>query len=86
MYFEAGIAMGLGVPVIWTCRNDDIANLHFDIRQYNCISWTKLDNLVKQLQKRILRVVGKGRFRTSPRGLSQNNNQPLVGPKKEITR
>jgi nucleoside 2-deoxyribosyltransferase len=36
VYFEAGIAMGLNVPVIWTCRKDDIANLHFGIRQYNC--------------------------------------------------
>jgi hypothetical protein len=63
VYFEAGIAMGLGVPVIWTCRKDDIGNLHFDIRQYNCIAWTKPDDLARQLRKRILRVVGKGRFR-----------------------
>ena len=66
VYFEAGIAMGLGVPVIWTCRKDDIANLHFDIRQYNCIAWTEPDNLAKQLKKRILHVVGEGRFRPAP--------------------
>ena len=62
VYFEAGIAMGLGIPVIWTCRKDDIANLHFDVRQYNCIAWTKPDNLARQLKKRILNVVGQGRF------------------------
>ena len=32
VYFEAGFAMGLGIPVIWTCRETDIGNLHFDTR------------------------------------------------------
>jgi hypothetical protein len=63
VYFEAGIAMGLNVPIIWTCRKDDIANLHFDIRQYNRIAWSKADDLARQLKKRILHVVGLGRFR-----------------------
>ena len=36
VYFEAGFALGLNLPVIWSCREDDIDNLHFDIRQYNC--------------------------------------------------
>jgi hypothetical protein len=39
VYFEAGFAMGLGLPVFWTCRQDDLDKLHFDIRQYNCIDW-----------------------------------------------
>jgi len=30
VYFEAGFAKGLGIPVIWTCRDDDFDNLHFD--------------------------------------------------------
>jgi hypothetical protein len=32
VYFEAGLAMGLGLPVFWTCRRDDLDKLHFDIR------------------------------------------------------
>ena len=34
VYFEAGFAMGLGIPVFWTVRGttDDI---HFDTRQYH---------------------------------------------------
>lgn len=32
VYFEAGFALRLGLPVIWTCRKDDMERLHFDIR------------------------------------------------------
>ena len=39
VYFETGFAIGLGLQVIWTCRKDHIEELHFDIRQYNCIDW-----------------------------------------------
>ena len=37
VYFEAGFALGLDLPVIWTCREDDMDGLHFDIRQFNTI-------------------------------------------------
>jgi hypothetical protein len=55
VYYEAGLAQGLGLPVIWTCRKDDIEKLHFDIRQYNCIAWEidKLDALAKAVKDRI---------------------------------
>ncbi|MBK9334940.1 MAG: hypothetical protein IPM96_21700 [Ignavibacteria bacterium] len=39
VYYEAGFAHGLGIPVIWTCRKSDFDNLHFDTRQYNHIEW-----------------------------------------------
>lgn len=53
VYFEAGFAMGLGIPVIWTCRRDDLKNLHFDTRQYNHIDWTNTAELKEKLQLRI---------------------------------
>ena len=34
VYFEAGFARGLGLPVISTCRKDAIDDVHFDTRQY----------------------------------------------------
>ena len=37
VYYEAGLAMGLSIPVIWTCREDQISKLHFDTRQYSHI-------------------------------------------------
>ena len=60
VYFEAGFALGLNLPVIWSCREDDIDNLHFDIRQYNCIAWTNESDLARRLQLRIEAIVGRG--------------------------
>ena len=30
VYYESGYARGIGLPVIWTCRKDDMEKLHFD--------------------------------------------------------
>ena len=53
VYFEAGLALGLGIPVIWTCRDDYIDDLHFDTRQYNHIVWSDSDDLLIKLKNRI---------------------------------
>jgi len=53
VYFEAGFAKGLGIPVIWTCRNDEIKDLHFDTRQFNHIEWNDEIDLYKKLVNRI---------------------------------
>ncbi|MGA2193111.1 MAG: hypothetical protein ABSG42_07020 [Nitrospirota bacterium] len=53
VYFEAGFAMGLGIPVIWTCRETDIKQAHFDTRQYNHIVWTASEELYDKLLNRI---------------------------------
>ncbi|OTW86283.1 hypothetical protein BK702_15635 [Bacillus thuringiensis serovar cameroun] len=53
VYFEAGYAMGLGKPVIWTCRENDLANLHFDTRQYSHIVWKDEMELKDSLLNRI---------------------------------
>jgi nucleoside 2-deoxyribosyltransferase len=60
VYFEAGFAMGLGLPVFWTCRKDGLAGLHFDVRQYNCIDWDDPADLATRLRFRIEAVIGKG--------------------------
>jgi nucleoside 2-deoxyribosyltransferase len=60
VYYEAGFAHGLDLPVILMCRDGD--DLHFDIRQYNCIFWQS-NNLVdacERLKNRILATLGKG--------------------------
>lgn len=64
VYFEAGFAKGLGIEVFWTCRKDDIDNLHFDIRQYNCIDWEsdKLEEFKKRIAFRIESVIGHGPY------------------------
>lgn len=53
VYFEAGFAMGLGIPVIWTCRADHIQHVHFDTRQYNHILWERPGDLREKLRLRI---------------------------------
>jgi hypothetical protein len=60
VYFETGFAIGLGLKVIWTCRKDHVKDLHFDIRQYNCIDWTDNPELARRLQHRIEAEFGRG--------------------------
>ncbi|MBJ7963038.1 MULTISPECIES: hypothetical protein [Bacillus] len=57
VYFEAGYAMGLGKPVIWTCRRDHLENLHFDTRQYSHIVWETKEDLREQLLNRIMATI-----------------------------
>ena len=59
-YFEAGFAVGLGIPVIWTCRKDAIDHLHFDTRQFNHIKWEKPADLMIQLADRLEAAIGEG--------------------------
>jgi hypothetical protein len=60
VYFETGFAIGLSLRVIWTCRKDQIKELHFDIRQYNCIDWETPAELAKRLRLRIEAMLGRG--------------------------
>ena len=56
VYYEAGLARGLGIPVIWTCREDMLKDkLHFDTRQYPHIGWKQgdLPQFKQQLMDRI---------------------------------
>jgi hypothetical protein len=55
VYFEAGYAMGLGIPVIWCCHAQEIKDgkLHFDTRQYNHINWETPEELSTRLYNRI---------------------------------
>lgn len=59
VYFEAGYAKGLGLPVIWTCREDEKEKCHFDTRQYNHIFWKTPEELREKLRDRILATIGK---------------------------
>ena len=67
VYYEAGFAHGLNIPVIFTCRKDllDGHHIHFDTRQYPHIAWEKekLEDLREQLKKRISATIGDGPHR-----------------------
>lgn len=60
VYFEAGFMLGLGRPVIWLCEKSDLANVHFDTRQYNTLTYADSVDLQTGLQRRIEAVIGRG--------------------------
>ncbi|MCY4552038.1 MAG: hypothetical protein OXC79_00065 [Candidatus Poribacteria bacterium] len=60
VYYEAGFAHGLNIPVIFTCHKDVFDKIHFDTRQYNHIVWEKPEELQKKLQARIGALIGHG--------------------------
>ncbi|MDR2941225.1 MAG: hypothetical protein LBV17_01345 [Treponema sp.] len=65
VYFEAGYAIGLNIPVIWTCNEKETGEIHFDTRQYNTILWKDENDLYERLKKRIMAIMG----------LRENQNQ-----------
>ena len=58
VYFEAGFAEGLGIPVIYTCRKDMIGELHFDTRQYAHILWNEPEQFRLDIRNRIRARIG----------------------------
>ncbi len=67
VYFEAGYALGLGIPVIWTCLREyqEKEGLHFDTRQYNHILWENKEDLKIKLIPRINSTVNRPLTRNS---------------------
>lgn len=66
VYFEAGFAFGLGIPIIFTAHEK--SDLHFDTRQFPHILWNHndLDNLRLDLTNRILALPELGRGPNTP--------------------
>lgn len=65
VYYEAGFATGLGIPVVFTCKEGEQEKLHFDVRQYNSIIWHNAADLREQLSNRIGAVIGHGPIRVA---------------------
>ena len=63
VYYEAGYAKGLGLPVIKTCKKEwydeidekgnRVNKLHFDVEHDNLILWVDSDDFAKRLEARI---------------------------------
>lgn len=60
VYFEAGFALALDKPVIWTVRQDEIEKVHFDTRQFAHILWKDATDLGQKLTDVIRGVIGEG--------------------------
>ena len=57
VYYEAGFAQGLGIPVIWSVRKDWLDRVHFDTRQYNHIVYENPQELCQALTNRIAATI-----------------------------
>lgn len=53
VYYEAGYAQGLRLPVIWSVSADQIEAVHFDTRQFNHIAWDSAADFKYRLINRI---------------------------------
>lgn len=60
VYFEAGYALGLGKQVIWTVRESDINDLHFDTRQIGHVVWKDAASLADGLFNAVVAIIGRG--------------------------
>ena len=60
VYYEAGFAHGLNIPVIFTCRKDLLKYVHFDVNHYPTITWKSPQDIRKPLRDRIAAVIGDG--------------------------
>ena len=66
VYYEAGFAHGLDLPVIFTCHEQSLENLHFDTAHYSHLVWADPAELREKLKNRILAVVGQGPIAKNP--------------------
>lgn len=53
VYFEAGFALGLNRPVIYTCSQGDFKKTHFDTNHYPHIVYETLEDLEEKLINKI---------------------------------
>jgi nucleoside 2-deoxyribosyltransferase len=59
VYYEAGYAEALNIPVILCCHKSSSESPHFDVQQKNTIFWEDDAELYNRLVKRITATVGK---------------------------
>ena len=64
VFYEAGFAHALGLPVIFSCRKDQ--KLHFDTRQYTHILWETEEDLYTQLREKIGALIGDYKAEPAP--------------------
>jgi len=53
VYYEAGFAQGLNIPVIYLAHESETKEVKFDIRQYSHIVYTTSEDLREKLKQRI---------------------------------
>ena len=59
VYYEAGYAMGLGLPVIWCVNSDHTDDMHFDTQQYKHIIWDTAEDMAQELEALVIAAIGE---------------------------
>lgn len=77
VYFEAGLAKGLGIPTILMCKEDekDSENAGFDVEHYRHIYWTEPAQLKRKLVD-FIGAMGLDRAKPLPPGLRASGPRP----------
>lgn len=57
VYYEAGYAMGMKIPVIWTCSADQVGDICFDVSQHPFILWNTPEELADKIVKRLKAIL-----------------------------
>lgn len=57
VYFEAGFALGRGLPVIYTCYSNDFENIHFDLKPMQILQYSSEQDLFEALKLKIQAVI-----------------------------
>jgi hypothetical protein len=58
VHFEAGFALALGKPVIFTVRRADLDRMHLDTGRFNHVAWEEATELLEKLGNRIGATIG----------------------------
>lgn len=53
VYFEAGMALGRGQKVIYSCKESEIDSAHFDVRNYQILVWKDAEDFKLKLIDKI---------------------------------
>lgn len=53
VYYEAGYAKGIGLPVIHIVKYEELERCHFDVKHLNLITWSAYSELKEKLKNRI---------------------------------
>ena len=59
VYYEAGFAKGLGLPVVQVCSSTDFEHLHFDIKTISTLKFDTPSKLKAVLEEHIQETIGR---------------------------
>ena len=59
VYYEAGFAKGLGLPVVQVCSSTDFERLHFDVKTISTLKFDTPSKLKSVLEEHIQQTIGR---------------------------